>query len=385
MKRTKDYTSEAVKASCQATMTKVENYFDKQWAPGKEYNVIKHIQGLLDAELDKYLTPTQAGNAYRHLACLVSNSKKYDAAYAKYLEQYGPNLMPLLVEYGNSLVLKGRYDVGERYNEVSNDILDKMQKDFLSKENIEKMMNTEEEAIAMFMQQHGVEDYSITMGTIGLAVIVNGDIILTKKDAPYGTLRHEFKKVTGDFVCRDCGLKNLHFGPEEVGGDFDCSGNKLTHLFDAPKVVGGSFYCRGNEKQFTYTEIKEHTEIGGVIYTDAELTPEEMKDLKRRVTKEQNEFLAQYRAVGQKMDKAVREGDMEMLEKCRAYFYDAVDFFKQRPWLTAQGMKLSYQILMKCFCHLHELAPEKYSDILTEEFRLAKLTEKYKYSDSLDW
>ena len=82
MKRTKDYTSEAVKASCQATMTKVENYFDKQWAPGKEYNVIKHIQGLLDAELDKYLTPTQAGNAYRHLACLVSNSKKYDAAYA---------------------------------------------------------------------------------------------------------------------------------------------------------------------------------------------------------------------------------------------------------------------------------------------------------------
>jgi hypothetical protein len=74
-----------------------------------------------------------------------------------------------------------------------------------------------------------------------------------------------------------------------------------------------------------------------------------------------------------------------MLEKCRAYFYDAVDFFKQRPWLTAQGMKLSYQILMKCFCHLHELAPEKYSDILTEEFRLAKLTEKYKYSDSLDW
>ena len=138
MKRTKDYTSEAVKASCQATMTKVENYFDKQWAPGKEYNVIKHIQGLLDAELDKHLTPTQAGNAYRHLACLVSTSKKYDAAYAKYLEQYGPNLMPLLVEYGNSLVLKGRYDVGERYHEVSNDILDKMQKDFLSKENIEK-------------------------------------------------------------------------------------------------------------------------------------------------------------------------------------------------------------------------------------------------------
>ena len=384
MKRNKDFTSDAVKESAQATMTKVVGYFGKHWAPGKEYNVIKHIQGLLDAELDKYMTPSQAGNAYRKLAA-YTGSKKYDAAYAKNLEQYGPYLMPLLVEYADSIVLKGRYDVGERYDEVSSDILDRMQKDFLSKESIEKMIDTETEAIDKFMAQHGVEDYSITNGTIGLAVIVNGDITLTRKDAPRGTFRHDFKKVTGDFVCSDCGLTGLLFGPEEVGGDFDCSNNKLSSLSNAPKVVGGNFYCRGNEKQFTYTEIKEHTKVGGLIYTDAELTPEELKDFKQRVTREQNEFLAQYRAVGRKLEKAIEAGNVPVIEECRAYFYDAVDFFKQRPWLTAQGMQLSYQILMKAFCHLHELAPEKYPDFFAEECHVSKLTEKFKYPNNWDW
>ena len=384
MKRNTDFTSVAVKESCQATMAEVESYFDGHWAPGKEYDVIQHITDLLDAELDKYLTPAQAGAVYRHLAA-YTGAKKYDAIYAKHLEKYGPYLMELLAEYGNTIVLKGRYDVGERYHEVSDDILDKMQKSFLSKESIEKMVNTEEEAIAKFMKQHGVEDYTITTGTIGLAVIVNGDITLTRQDAPRGTFRHDFKKVTGDFICCDCGLTSLLFAPEEVGGDFDCSNNKLSSLSSAPKVVGGSFYCRENEKQFTYTEIKEHTRVGGVIYTDAPLTSEEMKDLKRRLTKEQNEFLERYRAVGNKVDQAVEDGDVQMLEQCRAYFYDAVDFFKQRPWLTAQGMQLSYQILMKIFCHLHDLAPEKYPDFFAEECKVAKLTDKFKYPNNWEW
>ena len=363
MKRNTDFTSDAVKESVQATMTKVENYFNNHWAPGKEYDVTKHIQGLLDTELDKYLTPAQAGDAYRHLAS-YTGAKKYDAIYAKYLEKYGPHLMSLLVEYANTIVLKGRYDVGERYDEVSRDILDKMQKDFLSKENIEKMIDTESEAIYKFMKQHGVEDYTITSGTIGLAVIVNGDITLTKQDAPRGTLRHEFKKVTGDFICADCGLKSLLFAPEEVGGDFD---------------------CRGNEKQFTYTEIKEHTQVGGVIYTDAPLTPAEKKDFIRRLTKEQDKFLEEYRAVGDRVDEAVESGDVKLLEQCRTYFYDAVDFFKQRPWLTEQGMQLSYQLLMKIFCHLHDLAPEKYPDFNAEEVKVAKLTDKFKYPNHWEW
>ena len=218
MKRTKDYTSDAVKDSVQAAMAKIKACFDKKWAPGKEYAVIKHIHGLLDAEIDKYLAPGQAGDAYRHLASCASGAKKYEAAYAKYLEKYGPYLMELFVEYADSLKLTGRYDVGERYDEVSRDILDKMRKNLFSKKDIEQMFDTESDAIAKFMQQHGVEDYSITMGNTGLAVNVNGDITLTMQDVPRGQIRHEFKKVSGDFICRDCGVKSLLFGPEEVGG-----------------------------------------------------------------------------------------------------------------------------------------------------------------------
>ena len=114
MKRTKDYTADAVKDSVQATMAKIKAYFDKKWAPGKEYDVIKHIHGLLDAEIDKYVAPGEAGDAYRHLACYTTGSKKYDAIYAKNLEKYGPYLMELFVEYADSLKLTGRYDVGER-------------------------------------------------------------------------------------------------------------------------------------------------------------------------------------------------------------------------------------------------------------------------------
>lgn len=373
MGRNKDYTSDAVKTSVQATMTKISSYFEKNWAPGKEYDVIKHIHDLLDAEIDKYVAPGEAGDAYRHLASYTPGSKKYDAIYVKYLKKYGPYLMELFVEYADSLKLTGRYDVGERYQEVSSDILDKMQRAFLSKDNIKQMLDTESDAIAKFMKQHGVEDYSITMGTIGLAVIVNGDITLTKQDAPRGKLRHEFKKVTGSFICCDCGLEDLLFGPEEVGGTFDCSNNHLTSLANAPKVVGGNFICEGNEKQFTYTEIKKHTKVGGRIHTDASLTPEEKEDFRQRLIKEQNAFLAEYRAVGERLEKAIQDGDIKTIENCREYYYNAIDFFKERPWIKKQGMNLSHDILMKIYVHLHDFDPYKYPDIVAEEFKLRKL------------
>lgn len=373
MKRTKDYTSDAVKDSVQAAMAKISAYFGKEWAPGKEYDVIKHIHGLLDAEIDKYLAPGQAGDAYRHLASYAPGAKKYEAAYAKYLEKYGPYLMELFVEYSDSLKLTGRYDVGERYNEVSRDILDKMQKNLFSKKDIEQMFDTESDAIDKFMQRHGVEDYSITMGTIGLAVNVNGDITLTKGDAPRGQFRHDFKKISGNFICRDCGLKSLLFGPEEVGGDFDCSNNRLTSLSEAPKVVGGNFICQGNEKMFTYTEIKKHVKVGGRIYTDAPLTSEEKEDFRQQLIKEQNEFLEQYRAVGDKLDKAMDAGDIKTVEKCREYFYDAIDFFKERPWIQKQGTELSYEILMKIYTYLNDFEPFKYPDVKAEDLRLRKL------------
>ena len=62
MGRNKEYTSDAVKESVQAAMARIKAYFDKKWAPGKEYDVIKHIQSLLDAEIDKYVAPGKAGD-----------------------------------------------------------------------------------------------------------------------------------------------------------------------------------------------------------------------------------------------------------------------------------------------------------------------------------
>lgn len=388
MKRNKDFTSDAVRDSIQATMAKIEAYFNKKWAPGKEYDVIEHINALLDDELDKYIAPGEAGDAYRHLAGYSrEKGKKYDAIYAKYLEKYGPHLMLLLVEYANSLVLAGRYDVGDRYDQVSTDIMKKQQEHLFSDESIQQMIDGETKAIAKFMKEHGVKNYSITNGKIALAIDVKDDITLVKKDAPRGSFRHEFGKVSGSFICRDCGLKSLQFGPKEVGGDFDCSNNHLSKysLDDAPKVVGGNFIWQGNDDQVTYTEIKKNTKVGGRIYTDAPLTPEEKEDFKQQLIKEQNAFMEVYKAKGRVMEKAVQEEDVKTLEECREFFNNSVDFFKERPWLKETGMKISYQILIKVYAHLHKLAPEKYPDFREELSRVSKLVEKRKYPDSYNW
>ena len=388
MKRNKDFTSDAVRDSIQATMAKIEAYFNKKWAPGKEYDVIKHINALLDEELDKYLAPGEAGDAYRHLASYSrEKGKKYDTIYAKNLEKYGPHLMLLLVEYADTIVLTGRYDVGDRYDQVSDDIMKKQMKHLFSVESIKPAIDAETAAIAKFMKEHGVEDYSITNGTVALAVDVNDDITLVKKDAPRGLFRHEFGKISGSFICRDCGLKSLQFGPKEVGGDFDCSNNHLSKydLHNAPKVVGGNFIWQGNDDQVTYTEIKKNIKVGGRIYTDAPLTPEEKEDFKQQLIKEQNAFMEVYKAKGKVMDKAVQEKDIKTLEECREFFINAVDFFKERPWLKETGMKISYKVLLKIYAHLHQMAPEKYPDFGEEVCKVSKLTEKGKYPDSYSW
>lgn len=388
MKRNKDFTSDAVRDSIQGTLEKVKVYFEKNWAPGKEYDVIEHINALLDAELDKYIAPGEAGNAYRHLASYSrEKGKKYEAIYAKNLEKYGPHLMSLLVEYADTLVLTGRYDVGDRYGQVSDDIMKKQMKHLFSVESIKPAIDAESAAIAKFMKEHGVEDYSITNGTVALAVDVDDDITLVKKDAPRGEFRHEFGTVSGSFICRDCGLKTLLFGPKEVGGDFDCSNNHLSKydLHNAPKVVGGNFIWQGNDDQVTYTEIKKTIKVGGRIYTDAPLTPEEKKDFKQQLIKEQNAFMEVYKAKGRIMEKAVQEEDIKTLEECREFFNNAVDFFKERPWLEETGMKISYQLLLKIYAHLHKLAPEKYPDFMEEVSRVSKLTNKKKFPGSYNW
>lgn len=386
MKRNKDYTSDAVKESVQKTMTKIQSYVEKNWVQGKEYNVVKHVKEILNAEIDKYLPYDAASAVYFRLSGCKG---KYQNSpfYAKNLEKYGPYVMELLTEYANTLSLSGRYDVGDRFDEVNDEIMRRLQKEFLSKKSITEMLERVEEDIAKFMKQHGVDDYTLTIGSVCEAINVNGDMILEKKDAPRGTLRFEFAKISGDFICKDCGLKTLQFGPKEVGGTFDCSGNKLSKydLSSAPKVVGGDFIWVNNEDQVSYTEIRKHVQVKGKVFTDAPMSPEEKEAFRQDVIREQNEFLAKYRAVGKKMEKAVKDGDIKTVEACRAFFYDAIDFFKERPWLTEIGMKLSFQILMKAFVSLKQMNPEKYKDTFVEEHKLTELTGRMNYRDGYNW
>lgn len=112
------------------------------------------------------------------------------------------------------------------------------------------------------------------------------------------------------------------------------------------------------------------------------LTLEEKKQL---IIKEQKEFLAEWKSVGRKAQQAIQNGDVKTIEECREYFYNAIDFFKERPWLTEQGMKISYQMLMKLYAHLSQLVPEKYPNIMDEDSKLTKLTNRLKYPGGLNW
>lgn len=385
MKRNKDYCSDVVRDSVQETMKAVRDYFDRNWAEGKEAEVIMHVQDTLCGEIDKYLPHGAASQVYSRLSGMSRGGSKYEEYYARQLETYGPYVMELLAEYADSLALAGRYDVGDRYCEVLDAIQDKLEAEFLSDDSINSMLDRVSADMDKFMKQHGIGKYSLVTGTIALAIDVYDDITLVKQDAPRGRFRHEFNKVTGSFICKDCGLTSLQFGPKEVGGDFDCSNNKLTSLSGAPKVVGGNFIWEGNAAQVTYSEIRKKVKVGGRIYTDAPLTAAEKEDFRQVLAKEQKEFLDEYRKVGHQLEAAVAKKDVRKIEECREYFYDAIDFFKERPWLTAQGMKMSYQILMKAYVHLHQIAPEKYADVMEESYKLGRLTDKAKYPDGWNW
>lgn len=56
----------------------------------------------------------------------------------------------------------------------------------------------------------------------------------------------KFNKVSGDFDCSDCNLKNLSICPKYVGGYFACSSNNLKSLVGGPEEVGGFYNCSYN-------------------------------------------------------------------------------------------------------------------------------------------
>ena len=76
------------------------------------------------------------------------------------------------------------------------------------------------------------------------------------------------KKVGLDFDCFSCNsLKSLEGAPKEVGGGFSCFKCKsLTSLEGAPKEVGRDFYCRSCKGKFTEEDVKNVSNVKGIIF-----------------------------------------------------------------------------------------------------------------------
>ena len=92
-----------------------------------------------------------------------------------------------------------------------------------------------------FDKQKNVRSYIILGGglmDVSGSIYISGGIV---KSLPF-----LFKKVTGDFIVRDCKLEHLRGSPEDVGGDFIVNSNNLLSLKGGPKYVGGYYDCHDN-------------------------------------------------------------------------------------------------------------------------------------------
>ena len=74
--------------------------------------------------------------------------------------------------------------------------------------------------------------------------------------------------VKRDFICSNCdSLTSLEGAPKEVGRDFSCGYcESLKSLEGAPKEVGGGFYCIKCGYYFTQEDVKNVSNVKGIIY-----------------------------------------------------------------------------------------------------------------------
>ena len=144
----------------------------------------------------------------------------------------------------------------------------------------EMLMEMEEEQkqkIREFLKKQDVRKYSFhsTDDIIPeVTVDVEGSIKITKKDLDeHGCIPIPFGKVSGSFICNDCGLTSLSNAPDEVGDIFCCSGNKLESLKGCPGKVGISFECASNAVVFSEEDIKQVCKVGRKVKTYAIKSP----------------------------------------------------------------------------------------------------------------
>lgn len=127
---------------------------------------------------------------------------------------------------------------------------------------LEKM----EKPARAFFKKYDIKNFSFRDGDgvlpeiiadVQESVRINRSDLNDKGDIPF-----KFGKVSGSFICNDCGLTSLYNAPDEVGDVFCCSGNKLESLRGCPGKVGISFECEANAAEFTEDDIKQYCKVG---------------------------------------------------------------------------------------------------------------------------
>lgn len=75
----------------------------------------------------------------------------------------------------------------------------------------------------------------------------NGSLEFKAEDLKDGKIPVKFYRVTGNFICKNIGLKSLENCPRIIGGEFDCSNNELKDLTGGPDEVGNNYRCTNNK------------------------------------------------------------------------------------------------------------------------------------------
>lgn len=89
------------------------------------------------------------------------------------------------------------------------------------------------------------------------------------------SLRGSPRIVHGSFYCKNNSLESLEFGPIHVDQFYFCNGNNLKSLEGSPNFVGGSFECSNNPNLNSLEGIPKHIishfickKVGGIFYED---------------------------------------------------------------------------------------------------------------------
>ena len=75
----------------------------------------------------------------------------------------------------------------------------------------------------------------------------NGSLEFRAEDLKDGKIPVKFYRTTGNFICKNIGLKSLENCPQTIGGEFDCSNNELRDLIGGPNEVGTNYRCTNNK------------------------------------------------------------------------------------------------------------------------------------------